>query len=190
MGPEPNTLKLIPRAEADRMGVHPMSASVHSNIGGTVAQAGTPFAAAVEMFASPLGVPCQQPPYGMLTAIDLDSQKVIWHRPFGDARESGPLGFKLGLPLPMGMPNFGGSIVTRGGLVFIAATVDSVFRAFDSATGKELWQDELPGGGHATPMTYFSPQSRRQFVVVAASGRSTFSRNSDAIVAYALPRHD
>jgi len=185
-----NILKLIPRAEADRMGVHPMSASVHSNIGGTVAQAGTPFAAAVEMFASPLGVPCQQPPYGMLTAIDLDSQKVIWHRPFGDARESGPLGLKLGLPIPMGMPNFGGSIVTRGGLVFIAATVDSVFRAYDSTTGKELWQDELPGGGHATPMTYFSPQSSRQFVVVAASGRATFSRNSDSIVAYALPRHD
>jgi quinoprotein glucose dehydrogenase len=89
----------------------------------------------------------------------------------------------------MGVPNTGGSVVTRGGLAFIGASQDRGFRAYDTTTGKELWQAELPGGGNATPMTYWSAKSGRQFVVIAAGGFVYLgAKQSDAIVAYALPR--
>jgi quinoprotein glucose dehydrogenase len=89
----------------------------------------------------------------------------------------------------MGLPNIGGSVATRSGLVFIAATAERDIRAFDVETGKELWQARLPGGGQATPMTYQSPRSGRQFVVIAAGGQPRMqSRLGTKIVAYALPR--
>jgi quinoprotein glucose dehydrogenase len=87
-----------------------------------------------------------------------------------------------------GALNLGGSIVTGGGLVFIAGTNDSRFRAFDARTGKELWVERLEASGHATPMTYLGPKSRKQFVVIAAGGGGSFSEVvSDVLAAYALP---
>ena len=122
-----------------------------------------------------------------ITAVDLRSGKVVWSKPLGDGRDSGPLGIRSHLPFKMGVPNIGGSITTRGGVVFIGATADSVFRAFDAATGDELWQAVLPGGGQATPMTYESPGGR-QFVVIAAGGKPSMrTRLSTKVVAYALP---
>jgi quinoprotein glucose dehydrogenase len=89
----------------------------------------------------------------------------------------------------MGVPMSGGSLTTRGGLVFIAATVDSMFRGLDSTTGRLLWQTSLPGAGVATPMSYRGPHSGRQFVVIAAGGRPALhTRLSTKIVAYALSR--
>ncbi len=133
-------------------------------------------------------MPCNKPPYGTLHAIDLTTRKLLWSRPFGSARNTGPLNIPTGLPLPMGMPNFGGSMTTASGLVFIAATQDGDFRAFDITNGRLLWQARLPAGGQANPMSYVSPRSGRQFVVIAAGGHA-LSRSpfGDAVVAYALP---
>lgn len=184
-----NSVRLVPRAEADREGIVPMSEKGHVNLGGTVAQAHTPYAVDVRPLLSPLDTPCQQPPYGMLSAIDLKTRKLVWTHPIGTARDAGPFGLKTYLPLPMGMPQKGGSVVTRAGLVFIAATKDAAIRAFDSRTGAQLWDANLPAGGQATPMTYLSPASGRQFVVIAAAGDGGVrSTRGDYIIAYALPK--
>ena len=89
---------------------------------------------------------------------------------------------------PTGTTNIGGSLVTAGGLVFIGATNDSRFRAFDKDTGKELWVTRLPASAHATPMTFRGRKSGRQFVVVAAGGGNKYNQTySDSLVAFALP---
>lgn len=184
----PNRVRIVTRAEADAVGAKPMGRGSNPDIGGLAPQGSTPFAAEVAPFLSPLFSPCNQPPYGTLTAIDLKSGKVVWHRPVGSARAAGPMGMRSHIPLDMGMPLFGGPMVTRGGLVFMAATKDETFRAFDTATGKVLWEDALPAGGQATPMSYLGPDGR-QFVVIAASGHyGTASKRGDYIIAYALPK--
>lgn len=134
-------------------------------------------------FWDPDLLPCQKPPWGFLTAIDLDSGKFRWRSILGvvDAL------IAKGLP-PTGAPNLGGSIVTKGGLVFIAATNDSRFRAFDKDTGKELWVTRLPASGHATPMTFWGEHTKKQFVVIAAGGGNKYNKTfSDSLVAYSLP---
>ena len=89
---------------------------------------------------------------------------------------------------PTGTSNLGGSIVTAGGLVFIGATNDSRFRAFDKETGEELWTTRLPASAHATPMTYLGEKTKKQFVVIAAGGGNKYSEGyADELVAYTLP---
>jgi quinoprotein glucose dehydrogenase len=133
------------------------------------------------------GWPCQQPPWGTLNAVDLEKGEIVWRVPLGVVEALAARGLAK-----TGSQNLGGAIVTAGGLVFIAATPDRRFRAFDAKTGEVLWEAELEAGGHATPMTYEGPKSGRQFVVVAAGGggflRDLSSTLSDALVAYALPR--
>ncbi|MGA2984220.1 MAG: pyrroloquinoline quinone-dependent dehydrogenase [Terriglobia bacterium] len=127
--------------------------------------------------------PCQKPPWGQLTAIDLNTGKFRWQVPLGveDALVA------RGLP-PTGAPNIGGSMVTAGGLVFIGATNDGRFRAFDRDTGKELWVTKLPASGFANPMTFQGPKSGKQYVVIAAGGGNKYDKHfSDALVAYTLP---
>jgi quinoprotein glucose dehydrogenase len=149
--------------------------------------AGTPYVANVEPLMGPLAVPCLQPPWGLITAIDLRSRKILWQKPLGTSRENGPLGIASGLPIPVGTPNAGGSIVTQGGLIFIAAATDNFLRAFDIRTGEELWRHALPAGGQATPMTYMA--GGRQYVVIDAGGHQGLAtRANDTLVAYALPR--
>jgi quinoprotein glucose dehydrogenase len=182
----PNYTRLMPRAEADSKGIKPGPRGYV--MGKVQAQAGTPFAVETSAFLSPLGVPCINPPYATLTAVDLRSGKVLWSEPFGEAGENGPWGVPTHLPLTMGVPAIGGSVSTRGGLVFIGASMDKTLRAVDQRTGQILWQAKLPAGGHSTPMTYISPRSGRQFVVIAAGGHGGLqSALGDAIVAYALP---
>ena len=178
---------LIPRAAADRMGVRPLADGGQGDVGGTVAQAGTPFAAAISPFLSHLGIPCQAPPYGTISAVDLRTRKLVWTRPLGTASSNGPWGIPSHLPFLMGTPNLGGSFSTRSGLTFIAATPDRYLRAYETASGRLLWSGLLPAGGHSTPMSYLAP-SGRQMVVIAASGSVPFgSKTGDDIVAYALP---
>lgn len=180
--------ELIPRAQADALGIKPISTAVHGGVGGTSAQTGTPVAVRILPFMSPLGVPCQQPPYGLISGIDMKTRKLLWSHPLGTAHDSGPLGLESHLPFTMGVPNTAGSIVTRSGLTIIGATQDRYIRALETRTGRLLWQARLPAGGQATPMTYRSG-SGRQFVVIAAGGNYTLrSKTGDYVVAYALPR--
>ncbi|MGH9632573.1 MAG: PQQ-binding-like beta-propeller repeat protein, partial [Bryobacteraceae bacterium] len=127
--------------------------------------------------------PCQQPPWGHLTAIDLDKGEFRWRSVLGVRDDL----MAKGIP-PTGAPNLGGSIVTAGGLVFIGATNDSRFRAFDKETGKEVWTWRLPASAHATPMTYMDSKSGKQFIVIAAGGGNKYNETySDSLVAFSLP---
>ncbi len=126
---------------------------------------------------------CQQPPWGRLTAVDVNTGEIAWQS---------VLGISDNLPADIqrtGRPNVGGSIATAGGVVFIGATDDDRFRAFDAADGRELWTAQLDASAHATPITYLG-KSGRQFVVVTATGGSFLGSpiSGDAIVAFALPQ--
>jgi len=179
--------RMIPRAEADRIMAAYGSGKTSESF--AFPQQGTPFAMDRKVFLGPLGVPCQQPPFGKLTVFDLNAGKVVWSKPLGSAEAAGPLGIESRLPIDMGMPNLGGSIVTAGGVVFIAATQDRVFRALDLGNGRELWRYKLPAIGAATPMTFRSGRSGRQYVVIAAGGHPALPGPAGShVLAFALPR--
>jgi glucose dehydrogenase len=128
-------------------------------------------------------IPCQKPPWGFLTAIDMNSGEFRWRSVLGVIDELASRGIA-----PTGTANLGGSIVTAGGLIFIAATNDSRFRAFDKDTGRELWTTRLAASGHATPATYSGAKTKKQFVVIAAGGGNKYSEGyADELVAYTLP---
>ncbi|MCA9128384.1 MAG: pyrroloquinoline quinone-dependent dehydrogenase [Planctomycetales bacterium] len=128
------------------------------------------------------GYPAIKPPWGQLNAIDLNRGEIVWQKTLGEYPEL----IARGIP-PTGTESFGGTIVTAGGLVFIAGTRDEKFRGFDKRTGELLWQTKLPAGGYATPATY--SVDGRQYVVIAASGGGKLATpTADSIVAYALPK--
>ncbi len=148
------------------------------------AQRGTPYFLMREMLVSPLGVPCNPPPWGTLAALDLTTGKLRWQVPLGTIRDivPGPVLWNLGVP------NLGGPVVTGSGLVFIGAAADNYLRAFDIDTGEELWKGRLPAGGQATPMTYRLRPDSKQYVVIAAGGHARAGTTlGDAVVAFALP---
>ena len=184
-----NRVQLIPRAIADQRGWDAADdeGNYTMNMAMGAPQMGTPFAVTNQPFMSPLNVPCQRPPYGMLTAVDLDTYEVLWERPVGTAANSGPLGIKSGLAWQLGAPMVGGTLVTRSGVVIFAGSQDGHIRAVDMRTGEELWTARMPNGASATPMSYVSP-SGKQFIVVAASGPSGIYDNLNGhLLAYALP---
>ncbi|GAA4330689.1 glucose/quinate/shikimate family membrane-bound PQQ-dependent dehydrogenase [Pigmentiphaga soli] len=151
-------------------------------------QYGTPYAAVVKPWLTPLGAPCSAPPWGRLVAIDLQTRKIAWERPVGTTRDMNLLGTHTNAPLPTGIFMIGGNIVTAGGLVFMGATADDYLRAFDERTGRVLWKARVPAGGQATPITYMGADGR-QYVVIAAGGHGGLrTRLGDSIVAYALPK--
>jgi glucose dehydrogenase len=128
-------------------------------------------------------LPCQQPPWGQLHAVDLTTGSIVWQVPFGDAPQLEARGIT-----GTGTPNLGGAIVTESGLVFIAGTNDRRIRAFEATSGRVLWQAVLDASGHATPVAYRSARTGREFIVIAAGGGGRFSTTvSDAVVAFALP---
>jgi quinoprotein glucose dehydrogenase len=129
----------------------------------------------------PDGLPGTRPPWGTLTAIDLQSGEHRWQIPLGDYPATLAEG-RSGL----GAENYGGPVVTASGLLFIAATPDRKIRAFNTETGALLWEDTLPFAGFATPAIYEA--DGRQFVVIAAGGGKLRQASGDAYVAYALPR--
>jgi quinoprotein glucose dehydrogenase len=131
--------------------------------------------------SDPQQIPCQQPPWGQLTAVDVSTGELVWRV---------PLGVTDSLPADKqktGRPGNGGTIATAGGLVFVGATDDSRFRAFDAKTGTELWTVKLDAAAEATPMTY-QGRDGRQYVVIAATGGGYFNNPvaSDGVVAFAL----
>ncbi|MFN9926233.1 MAG: membrane-bound PQQ-dependent dehydrogenase, glucose/quinate/shikimate family [Phenylobacterium sp.] len=137
---------------------------------------------------SPLFAPCLQPPHGTLTAIDVRSREIVWQVPAGTAEAQAPLGLKSGLKIPIGTLGLGGPITTAGGLTFRAATTDPYLRAYDNGTGKVLWEHRLPVAASGTPMTFSSPKSGRQLVVLTAGGGTMSREAGDYVIAYALPR--
>lgn len=135
-------------------------------------------------FLDPEGYPAIKPPWGVLNAIDLARGEFAWRVPLGEHPEL----TARGVP-QTGTENFGGTIVTAGGLVFIGGTKDEKFHAFDKSTGELLWEYKLPAGGYATPSTYMA--GGRQFVVIAAGGGGKLgTKPGDSFVAFALPQRD
>jgi quinoprotein glucose dehydrogenase len=137
--------------------------------------------AGYERWRDPDGYPAVKPPWGTLSAIDLNTGAYLWKIPLGDHPELS----KSDAP-PTGTEQYGGPIVTAGGLVFIAATQDAKIHAFDKTTGALLWEAPLPAAGFATPSTY--AVNGRQFVVVAAGGGKLGEKSGDSYVAFALPK--
>ena len=190
----PNYNRLVPRAEANRRGWAPRGEERGGSMGGGAEGAGdpqwgAPYAISVNAgWRMPLtGLLCKEPPYGGIRAIDMRTGRTIWDRPLGTARENGPFGIPSGLPLTIGTPNNGGSVVTAGGLIFVAAATDNLIRAIDLRTGRVLWSDALPAGGQATPMVYEA--NGREYLVIMAGGHHFMETPiGDALVAYALPR--
>jgi quinoprotein glucose dehydrogenase len=131
-------------------------------------------------FLDPDGYPALRPPWGTLNAIDLNTGEYLWKKPLGEYPALKAKGIS-----PTGAENYGGPVVTAGGLVFIGASKDEKFRAFDAKTGAVLWETSLPAGGYAAPATY--TVNGRQFVVIACGGGKMGTKSGDAYVAFALP---
>jgi quinoprotein glucose dehydrogenase len=170
-------VQMIPRAEIP--GVEGISLANGKDV---AAATGTPYGTRRDWLLSPLGAPCTAPPWSELVAVDLVSGDVRWRVPLGSIEKQLPIRFEWNL----GTPSLGGPIVTAGGLVFIAGTMDGFLRAFDVDTGELLWRYEMPAGTQATPMTY--EVNGRQYVVLVTGHHLWFdSPAGDEVVAFALP---
>lgn len=173
------TSTLIPRTDDHtRLVSEPHDPPINENFGSA-------YAAKMKPFLSPVGLPCQSPPWGYVAGADLTTGKIHYRHINGTVRDLSP----VPLPLKMGVPGIGGPLLTGGGVAFLSGTLDDYVRAYDVTTGKQLWEKRLPAGGQATPMTYWSKDSDRQFVIVVAGGHgSTGTKAGDSIIAYALPK--
>ena len=134
----------------------------------------------LKIFLDPDGYPPITPPWGTLSAIDLNTGAFRWRITLGEHEALKVRGIRA-----TGTEMYGGPIVTAGGLVFIAATQDAKFRAFDKSTGALLWETQLPAAGYATPSTY--RVGGRQYVVIAAGGGKLGTPSGDSYIAFALP---
>jgi quinoprotein glucose dehydrogenase len=187
----PNHNRLVPREEADAAGLKPIYEATDDTktvLGEAGPQTGAPYAIQVNAgWRAPLtGLLCKEPPYGGIRAIDLATGNTIWDRPFGTARKNGPFGIPSYLPLDIGTPNNGGSVVTASGLIFIAAATDDLFRAIDIASGETIWSVPLPAGGQANPFMY--EVDGRQFVGLMAGGHHFMETPiGDHVLVWALP---
>ncbi|WP_374301688.1 membrane-bound PQQ-dependent dehydrogenase, glucose/quinate/shikimate family [Paracoccus sp. (in: a-proteobacteria)] len=170
------TSRLVPAEQAE-------GRATNSGEQGLNANAGAPYAVQMGPFLSPLGVPCQQPPWGFVAGADLRTGEILWKHRNGTTRDMTPV--PVGIPL--GMPGIGGPVITGSGVVFMAAAVDNYLRAYDLTTGEELWRGRLPAGGQATPMTYLDSQGRQTVVLVAGGHGSIGTTLGDHVMAWRLP---
>jgi len=171
--------RLMPRVKYDQPGSHDEDGEYGD-------QTGVSYGLFRRFLQSPSDLPCSAPPWGLLTAVDMNEGKIRWQVPLGSMQDFGGAHAQQ---IPPGSISLGGPIVTAGGIVFIAGTTDSFLRGFDIETGKELWKAQLPAGANATPMTYRLANSRKQYLVVAAGGhpKITEEKLGDALVAFTLP---
>jgi quinoprotein glucose dehydrogenase len=146
-------------------------------------QTGTPYGMYRRFLQASSDLPCSPPPWGMLSAVDMNEGKIKWQVPLGSMQY---FGGGHG-PIPPGSIGFGGPVVTASGLAFIAGTFDPYIRAFDVATGRQLWEAQLPASGNATPMTYRI--NGKQYLVIAAGGHPKITEEAlnDTLVAFSLP---
>lgn len=151
---------------------------------GVNANHGAPYAVELKPFLSPIGVPCQQPPWGYVAGANLVTGKTAWQHKNGTIYDMTP----LPLPIEMGVPGIGGPMITGGGVAFLGATVDNYIRGYDVTTGDELWKARLPAGGQATPMTYLNSQGEQMVVIVAGGHGSIGTKPGDYVMAYKLEK--
>lgn len=166
---------LLGETPASRPGDQPGAGNEDILIGGPYSHTG------YNRWVDTNGYPAVKPPWGTLNAIDLNTGEFVWRTTLGEFPEL----TARGIP-PTGTENYGGPVVTAGGIIFIAASKDEMFRAFDQKTGKVLWQSKLPAAGYATPSTYMI--NGRQFIVIACGGGKCGTKSGDSYVAFALPK--
>jgi quinate dehydrogenase (quinone) len=172
--------RFIPREEVESSGASGTEMGLSS-------QLGTPYLSERNRFLSAVGIPCQEPPFGTMTAIDLKTKEIVWQMPVGTVEDTGPFGIKMHLPIPIGMPTLGSSVSTESGLLFFAGTQDYYLRAYNSHTGELVWKERLPVGSQGTPMTYRSPENGQQYVVLTAGGARQSPDRGDYVIAWKLP---
>ncbi|MDX8445042.1 glucose/quinate/shikimate family membrane-bound PQQ-dependent dehydrogenase [Mesorhizobium captivum] len=171
--------KLIPRAD-----VPPPGDNTKGSEQGLNRNEGAPYAVVLKPFLSPLGIPCQAPPWGYVAGVDLRTGQIAYRHRNGTVYDMTP----LPLPFKVGVPGIGGPMITAGGVAFLGAAVDDYLRAYDLTSGRQLWQARLPAGGQSTPMTY-TVADGRQFVVIVAGGHgSVGTKPGDYVMAYTLPK--
>ncbi|MDN4056439.1 membrane-bound PQQ-dependent dehydrogenase, glucose/quinate/shikimate family [Massilia sp. YIM B02763] len=151
-------------------------------------QLGTPYGVNLDLWMTKLGVPCSRPPFGTITAIDLNTHKIVWQVPAGTSEQLGPFGLKSHLKMPIGMPTYAGTSTTAGGLVFFAGSQDYYLRAYDATDGKELWRYALPVGSSATPVTYISPKTGKEYVVISVGGAAHSKDRGDYVIAFSIEK--
>ncbi|MDO3431076.1 membrane-bound PQQ-dependent dehydrogenase, glucose/quinate/shikimate family [Rhizobium sp. CBN3] len=180
----PSIFALVPRAD------YVDFALVTTAHGPSAPQRGTPYGMTTEKWTSRLRIPCTQPPWGTVTAVDLNTRKIAWQVPAGTAEQLGPFKIKMNLPMSMGLPTYAGTSATAGGLVFFAGFQDYYIRAYDADNGNELWKYPLPVGSSATPMTYVSPRTGKQYVLVSVGGAANSTDVGDYVLAFSLKEGD
>ena len=173
--------QLIPRAEFEKLDpkdyVYPRE---------LYPLAGTPYGLYRFPLLSSFGAPCNPPPWGSLTAVDLKSGAVRWRIPMGTPRDKAP--FPIWWLYPeLGAPSFGGGLLTASGLYFSGASTERAFWAFDAETGAEIWKVRIPYNANAVPMSFRLRPDSRQYVVIAAGG-NPITKIGDALIAFALPK--
>ena len=183
----PNVTQLVPAADFPRLAAHFPDQALNGGHGPSPMK-GTPYGVIIEQWVSALGVPCSEPPYGTVTALDLKTHRIAWQVPAGTSEDTGPFGIATHLPMPVGMPSYAGTMTTAGGLTFFAGYQDFYIRAYDAQTGHVVWKYRLPVGASATPMSYVSPRTGRQYVVISVGGAAHSSAHGDYVIAFALPQ--
>ena len=169
------TSKLIPR---ETLG----DAETNKGEQGVNANEGADYAVELGPFLSPLGVPCQQPPWGTIAGADLATGEIAYQRKNGTVQDLSPIPIKLEL----GVPGIGGPMITKGGVAFLSAATENNFRAYDLKNGDVLWNVRIPAGGQATPMTYLNSKGEQMVVLVAGGHGSVGTTIGDYVMAYKL----
>jgi len=170
------TSRLIPQAEV------PPRGSEKASEMGINRNEGAPYAVEMGPFLSPLGIPCQAPPWGYVAGADLRTGEIAYMHKNGTVEDMTP----LPLPFELGVPGIGGPILTKGGVAFLGAAVDNYFRAYDATTGEKIWEARLPAGGQSTPMTYETDDGTQYVLIVAGGHGSIGTKPGDYVIAYKL----
>ena len=144
---------------------------------------GAPYGVFMGPFLSPLGIPCQSPPWGYVAGVDLRTGKIAYKHKNGTVEDMAP----MPIPLKLGVPGIGGPMITAGGVAFLGAAVDDYLRAYDLTTGKQLWQTRLPAGGQSTPMSYTGKDGKQYVLIVAGGHGSVGTKAGDYVMSYKLP---
>ncbi|WP_416797008.1 glucose/quinate/shikimate family membrane-bound PQQ-dependent dehydrogenase [Ciceribacter azotifigens] len=173
------TSRLVPRDQ-----IAPKGEDEKASEQGLNRNEGAPYGVYMGPFLSPLGIPCQAPPWGYVAGVDLRTGKTAYMHRNGTVYDMTP----LPLPFKVGVPGIGGPMITKGGVAFLAAAVDDYLRAYDLTTGEQLWEARLPAGGQATPMSYALADGRQYVVIVAGGHGSVGTKPGDYVIAYALPK--